>query len=784
MTSESIATQTEFSGSEVWLEALARGTCDEAGFLRAVQMLTRKSPEAGWESLSLLDQYYRRGKITADVFRRVKGRLGNQLLGPAMGVDVSIPLSLPEASQGAPRSPPATVTHTPAVDSEPITPAAPAAPATSITPAAAPTTPAAAPTTPPAAKRAPVVPPPAVSVPPPAAPPPAAPVLPRRSAAPPKPAAPAAPATAKVPALDRAAASAVPARLEVFDQEPVAAPARKAQTIPVLTTTPGTTAPATTMRQPDSEPREGRREVAPGDVLRGRYLIKAVLGRGGTGTVFEAFDRYRLDSPDTGQQVALKVLHAQAPRQLTELRREFQHLQSLSHPNIVRAHEYDRDGDVAFFTMEYLSGLSLSRVLSARRRAPLDRPLARAIIRDIGAALAHAHARGVVHGDLSPRNIFITDQGELRVLDFGAAHDPLAVAPRIEPEQEYGSVAAPRFASCQLLQGGFADARDDLYAFACIAYLLLAGKHPFADRTAVEARDQLLKPARPAGLTRGEWLALRSGLTFDRERRPAKVESWAKAFQHSETAPHLPVLLSMVHVPAPARRSPRVHVLLVVVLALLAGGWWASRNIDSIRGTAEQIGSDANATFANMSSAIARLWGELGSSRDNPVESHVQVQEPPAQPVTTPPPQTRSGATQPSAPTYATPKSRTPASAASPSGAGSRPRIELAADAVEVSPGDPAARIVVHRTGSTRGDLSFSWWTESGTAKAEQDFMSVGPREEHIEDGKSSVSLFVPVVADATRHRSKSFYVVINNPSPEASLGKRTLTMVTIPASD
>ena len=118
------------------------------------------------------------------------------------------------------------------------------------------------------------------------------------------------------------------------------------------------------------------------------------------------------------------------------------------------------------------------------------------------------------------------------------------------------------------------------------------------------------------------------------------------------------------------------------------------------------------------------------------------------------------------------------------SGAGPRAHIELAADTIEVPLADPAARIVVRRTGSTRGEVSFSWWTEAGTAKPGQDFMLVAPREERIEDGKSSASLFVPIVADATRRRSKSFYVVINNPSAEASLGKRTLTMVTIPASD
>ena len=95
-------------------------------------------------------------------------------------------------------------------------------------------------------------------------------------------------------------------------------------------------------------------------------------------------------------------------------------------PNIVRVHEFDRDGGVAFFTMELLSGALLSRVLNARGAVALPRPEALAVIRDIGAALVHAHSRGVVHGDVNPQNIFITNEGDLRVLDFGAAlHVPL-----------------------------------------------------------------------------------------------------------------------------------------------------------------------------------------------------------------------------------------------------------------------------------------------------------------------------------------------------------------------
>jgi len=109
-----------------------------------------------------------------------------------------------------------------------------------------------------------------------------------------------------------------------------------------------------------------------------------------------------------------------------------------------------------------------------------------------------------------------------------------------------------------------------------------------------------------------------------------------------------------------------------------------------------------------------------------------------------------------------------------------RSRIDLAADSISVSPADPAARIVVRRSGSLRGDAKFSWWTESGTAKPGHDFVPVAPREEQIGDGKNAVTLYVPLIIDSRRRQPKSFYVVIGSPSPGASLGAHTLAMVTI----
>jgi hypothetical protein len=97
---------------------------------------------------------------------------------------------------------------------------------------------------------------------------------------------------------------------------------------------------------------------------------------------------------------------------------------------------------------------------------------------------------------------------------------------------------------------------------------------------------------------------------------------------------------------------------------------------------------------------------------------------------------------------------------------------------------EAVARVVVHRSRSLRGDVSFNWWTESGTAKPGRDFVAVQSQVEHIESGKSAVSLLVPIVMDPARHQERNFYVVIDEASDNAALGSRALTMVTIPALD
>jgi hypothetical protein len=106
-------------------------------------------------------------------------------------------------------------------------------------------------------------------------------------------------------------------------------------------------------------------------------------------------------------------------------------------------------------------------------------------------------------------------------------------------------------------------------------------------------------------------------------------------------------------------------------------------------------------------------------------------------------------------------------------------KIELAADTVEVPAGESSAQITVRRKGNLRGEASFVWWTESGTAKPGVDFSPVVPQLARIEDGKSSVALNVPV-SNRARAQEKAFYVVIDHSEGGAALSGRTLTMVTM----
>jgi len=566
------------------------------------------------------------------------------------------------------------------------------------------------------------------------------------------------------------------------------------------------------------QPQDAVLELKPGSVLRRRYRIETMLGQGATGIVFQALDEYRLETPPVGQHLAIKVLHTAVAKRaelLTELRRAFQQMQRLSHPNIVRVFEFDRDGPIDFFTMELLNGALLSRVLQARRLIPLDRAQALAVIRDIGAAISYAHSRGVVHGDINPQNVFITISGELRVLDFGASHNSTRAAAATDHELTL-PFATSSYASCQVLEGERADARDDVFALACIAYVLLCGEHPFSKKTAIEARAARLIPRRPPKLTNPQWHALRTGLRWEREDRPVDVQQWLERLHLGGAAKHLAPAAELVEPPPHNERKSRfsMAVATAIVLLLAAGYWVIGQRgvLPRVDGGAPSVAPSASSPQNPPPSATALPAGSEQSFNDRRPAPTARAAPPPAvreapaaretpaareAPAARETPAVREASASREAPaTRAAPstKNRAPtaplpaATSAAPTvasagGASGASRIELAADLVEVPAAESSARVTVHRKGSLRGAANFTWWTESGTAKPGKDFSATVPQPAYVGDGQSGISLSIPV-SNAPRTQSKSFYVVIDQSEGGAALGARTLTMVTLLPTD
>src|SRR6266852_2605687 len=153
---------------------------------------------------------------------------------------------------------------------------------------------------------------------------------------------------------------------------------------------------------PSSNSHDEHRTASPirvGCVIRNRYVLEERLGIGSKGTVFKALDRSGPDLPGEDRYVGLKIRRPNADDRgdlPADLRREFHCAQTLYHESIVNVYEMDRDGDLDFFTMELLEGELLSSLMARLHPAPMSRPQAWAIIRDIGAGLAHAHSRNVV----------------------------------------------------------------------------------------------------------------------------------------------------------------------------------------------------------------------------------------------------------------------------------------------------------------------------------------------------------------------------------------------------
>ncbi|HKJ55912.1 MAG TPA: serine/threonine-protein kinase, partial [Nitriliruptoraceae bacterium] len=214
-----------------------------------------------------------------------------------------------------------------------------------------------------------------------------------------------------------------------------------------------------------------------------RYRITDRLGRGGMAVVYEAHDEV-LDRP-----VAVKVLADHLlddDRSIDRFEREARAAAGLNHPNVVAVHDASSDGDTHYLVMELVQGESLAHRLKAGGPMEVDEAL---VVGDaVAAALAAAHARQIVHRDVKPSNILLTDDGQVKVTDFGIARAVATAA--TQTAVVMGSV--PYIAPEQLDGRSGADPRSDLYALGCVLYECLTGRPPFVSDTSAAVLGQHL----------------------------------------------------------------------------------------------------------------------------------------------------------------------------------------------------------------------------------------------------------------------------------------------------
>jgi serine/threonine protein kinase len=281
--------------------------------------------------------------------------------------------------------------------------------------------------------------------------------------------------------------------------------------------------------------------LEPGSIIKKRFVLEKLLGKGGMGLVFGAIDRRKEEARDPNPRVALKVLNAdfqRHPQAFMALQREARKAQTLAHPNVVTVFDFDRDGDAVYMTMELLEGRGLDSMTREGRGNGVKRDVALPIIRGIAEGLAYAHRKGIVHSDLKPGNVFITEDSTAKVLDFGIAR----AVPSMNTEAsrdvfDAGSLGAytEAYATDEMVDGVDPHPADDMYALGIIAYELLTGFHPYQRHSAPAARKLGLKPEPLKGLKRKEVRAIERCLSFDRKQRPQSAGDFLKLFRGVST---------------------------------------------------------------------------------------------------------------------------------------------------------------------------------------------------------------------------------------------------------
>jgi eukaryotic-like serine/threonine-protein kinase len=335
-------------------------------------------------------------------------------------------------------------------------------------------------------------------------------------------------------------------------------------------------------------------------VRLGRYEVLGLVARGGMGAVYKARD------PALDRVVAVKTVHSMllGTEELREeflerFRREARAAGRLAHPHIVSVHDFgvDEPTSTPFIVMEYVPGVSLEALLKEGHAMPVAQALE--IVEQVASALEEAHAHGIVHRDVKPANVYLDERGRVKVGDFGIAR-----LDGSDLTQAGVAMGTPGYAAPEVVQGGTADARADVFALGALAYRLLTGEKPFRGVTretiAVDVLQwdppppHTVRPEVPAHVSAAVMRALAKSpgertagaAAFLREVRGAEAEPLQgpvlrTAVSPARTAPGSPPTATVGALSAPRSRLVVAAVIAVALAAGLGLLWLSLRGPDA-----------------------------------------------------------------------------------------------------------------------------------------------------------------------------------------------------------
>ncbi|MGB5209607.1 MAG: protein kinase [Gammaproteobacteria bacterium] len=560
-----------------------------------------------------------------------------------------------------------------------------------------------------------------------------------------------------------------------------------------------------------------------GEVLGDRYVIQSILGRGGMGIVYRVQDRCREAAGADNPDLAMKILKPElqdSPDAERRLLGEALQGQDLRHPGLVRILDLGRADGRAFMTMELLDGESLRNAIT--RHTPDGFPAAEAleIIRGLASGLGYLHQRGYVHSDFKPGNVLLSRSNEPKLLDFGLARRQGRTR---EPVLDGAGLPArtPAYASPQVLAGSAPDFRDDVFSLACVAYELIAGRHPFGRVPANEAMERKLKPARVSGISPQQRQTLRRSLSFEAARRPADANAFLKAmgldqdarglrprFMHgallglaagilltlaiinpegpvyrilADLVPATPMDVSTGTKPSAAQASLQEQSERAATNADAASERSSPDDVLSAGGTfSPSVAEDLTGPAEPLPMAEALPSDEAGSGEDVTALDAMTEQTDRAGAAfgEDPDPADTVAAARDAAPAVA---AVTPPPPPAQTGPG---RLQLDSSTYRVDESSAVLIARVIRTGGSSGRVAFVWRTVPGSATANEDYIDSDWQRVELGDGELSTRLFVPLVNDGRSEADEVFTIMLADPEAGAELGSRTSAEVTIADDD